>query len=238
MLSVVVHLWEGHDARRRFLPEHVNVFASMFKRTLELEHEVVCVTDRRDGLDPHLVRWVETPAAARELRKIPSPEGHSRFPSCYQRLWNWSTEARSVFAPRILAADIDTLLLRDWSDQLLYPDNLVGDRPRMRWGNENRIAGGLYLLTTGSHPEVWENFKGAASIADARDAGFRGSDQAWISYCVGRKARIWPQNAGIYSVRDFLDKNQPLPDAARLVHFNGPRKPWDCQLDWVTTHWR
>lgn len=237
MLSVVVHMWRGHDERRQFLPEHVNTFARMFRRVLTLEHEVVCVSDERDGLDKSVVRWVETPAAARALRAIPSPEG-TRFPTCYQRLWNWSREARNVFAPRILAADIDTALLRDFSDELLYPDDLVGNRPTMTWGNPNRIAGGLYLLTTGSHPEVWEKFTGADSIKLARLAGFRGSDQAWISYCVGIKARLWGASAGIYSVRDFLDKNKPLPADARLIHFNGPRKPWDLQLDWVRESWR
>lgn len=238
MLSVVCWLWQGHDPRRVFLPEHVNTMARMYRRHLKIEHQVVCVCESGEGFDEG-VKWVKMPDAAVELRQIPSPEGSPRFPTCYPRLWNWSREARRVFGERILAIDIDHVLLADISDLVTLRHTLVGERPQMKWGNPQRIAGGMYLLTTGAHPEVWEGFRGGDSIKEARLAGFRGSDQAWISYRVGASAHLWPKNCGLYSVRDFLDTNAPLPADARLVQFNGPRKPWDCMhLDWVSANWR
>lgn len=234
MLSVVCWLWGGRGLGvRPYRPAHVNVLASMLRRHLRVPHELVCITDQTEGFDD-TVRVAPMPAAAADLGKLKTPEG-GRFPSCYRRLWLFSSEARQL-GQRFLLVDIDVVLTGDITHLVQRDEPFVGWRPRAGWGNNNRIGGGLYLMEAGARTDVFEQFRGPASIAKARAAGFRGSDQAWISYQLRQGVACWPDGSGIYSVRDL--KNGKLPADARLVQFNGTRKPWDRSWSWVEEHYR
>lgn len=238
MISIVCWLWKGPDPRRQFLPVHVNVLQRMIARTLSIPHRFICMTDEvgpfSDGVEVYAL-----PTEARDVGTIESPEGQ-RFPSCYRRLWNFSSEAAQLFGEHILAIDIDLVVLKDLAPILDRPEDFVGVRPQMTWGNQQRVAGGMYLLRTGSHAAVWNTFRRQPnhSIAAARAAGYRGSDQAWLSYCLGASAPVWNGTAGLYSIRDLREGKSPLPADARLVQFNGPRKPWQSDLYWVKAHWQ
>ncbi len=234
MISIVTWLWA--EGFRDYGPEHVNALGRMLARRVSVPHRFICIADKVDGFEAH-VEVLRTPAAAVEVGKLRSPEG-VRFPSCYRRLWAFSEDAR-ILGERILVLDLDTVAIRDLAPIAEYSSEpFVGWRPRMTWGNGQRIGGGMYLLTTGSRRFVWDCFKGEASIAEARAARYRGSDQAWLSYCLGTGETYWPDNAGIYSIRDIKDGRLPLPKDARLVHFNGPQKPWNSPLPWVREHWQ
>lgn len=235
MISVVTWLWAATTPHRRFCTDYVNTECRMFARNLGVPHRFLCIADEPHGLDTR-VEFIETPAAAREVGELRTPEG-SRFPSCYRRLWMFSREAR-MLGDLVLLVDIDLILMRPIPDLLEPVANFVGWRPAIGWGASDRVAGGIYLLKTGMHTSVWESFRGVPSISAARREGYRGSDQAWISYQLGRDATIWPRNSGIYSIRDMKDGAAPLPPDARLVQFNGPTKPWDSKLPWVREHWR
>lgn len=225
---------------RIFLPGHVNTLARACARHLS-GHRFVCVADKSDGLEPH-VEWLKTPDAAAALSELRSPEGE-RFPSCYRRLWVFSEEAR-VLGDHILTTDIDAVVLRDLAPLFDTPGDFVGWRPYRDWGRRLRFGGGTYLLRTGTRTEVWTRFRGQESIVEARAAGFRGSDQAWLSYLLAEKEPYFGKDAGIYSVRD-LGPGLNLPSDARIVHFNGHTKPWHYHADlrllggqWVRAHWR
>lgn len=231
MISVVAWLWR--DGGRDFRADHVNSLARAFKSKCTIAHRFICIADSPEGLAAP-VEYVETPAAARRLAALRTPEGE-RFPSCFRRLWMFSPDARALGA-RVLLVDIDLVVTADPAPLFDYDHDFVGWRPRMKWGNNQRIGGGLYLLKTGRRAFVWETFNGAESIAAARRAGFRGSDQAWMSHCLADNF-VWPASAGIYSIRDLREGRLPLPPDARLVQFNGPRKPWTSTLSWVKDHW-
>lgn len=231
----MTYQWRGPDPRRQFLPEHVTTLARSIKRTLSIPHRFVCVTDETVGFGPE-VEVFATPSRAVALGKLASPEG-SRFPSCYRRLWSFSKEA-AVLGERLFVIDIDLVVLRDMAHLLNRKEDFVGWRPLARWGNPARIGGGMYLLKAGTHVDVYEQFRGESSIREARRAGFRGSDQAWLSYRLGRHAIVWPKEAGLYSIRDFADGRLPLPEDAVAVQMNGPQKPWSSSLSWIREHWR
>lgn len=228
-ITIVTWLWQGN---RAYLPEHVNVLAAMFRRHLSIEHRFVCISDTQDGFDS-AVEVMPIPAAAAQLGQLKTPEG-KHFPSCYRRLWMFSREAECL-GQRVLLIDIDAVVTGNIDHLFDAQDSFVGWRPIANWGTGNRLAGGMYLLTTGSHTEVFERFKGAKSITEARTRGYRGSDQAWISYQIGRNAVVWPKQSGIYSVRDFQGE---LPADACVVHFNGKTKPWHGGHEWIKEHWR
>jgi hypothetical protein len=240
-VSIVCYLWSGtHNlSRREFLPRHVNTLSRMVHRHVTIPHRFVCISDTNNGLEHH-VEWVQTPAHVRALGTIPTPEG-PRFPSCYRRLWSWGEECRAYLGPRQLVIDIDLVITRNIDHILTRDEDFVGWRPYRDWGAKLRYGGGLYLLTTGARQFVFDNFKGVESVKKARDAGYRGSDQAWISYqlCHERDTEepYYDKAQGLYSVRD-LDAKLTLPKDACLVQFNGTTKPWQSPVQWVRDNWK
>lgn len=237
-MRFVVWIWKGP---RNYRPEHVNLLNRQLQR-LGGGHTLVAVTDDTSGFEAG-IEVVKTPPAALALAKLCTPE-KPNFPSCYRRLWMFSEEAKAL-GDVVTLIDVDLVFCRDPSS-LERPEDFVGWRPLRTWGSENRFGGGIYQLRTGTRRHVWESFKGAASIAQARAAGLRGSDQAWLSYCLAKSEACWPKNCGIYSVRDLthvtntrpvvrgrthptiLRSSKPLalPEDAVLVQFNGPDKCW------------
>lgn len=233
MLSIVTWIWS--EGFRDYRPEHVNTLRRMVARHLSVPHRLVCVTDETKGFDPDVV-VMKTPKEAAALSHIRSPEGQ-RFPSCYRRLWMFSDAAREL-GDRVLLIDVDLLVVKDFANVVNRDEDFVGWRPYRDWGAQMRFGGGIYLLRTGTRTKVWDNFKGADSIAKARSKGYRGSDQAWISYQLGATEPYWDRDAGIYSVRDF--PNAPMPADARIVQTNGPVKPWSDaarSIPWMREAW-
>ena len=225
-------MWNDvHLGDRPYAPEHVNALRIAVARHLPLPHRFICVADSYEGFDAE-VEVILTPPEAKEIGELRSPEG-GRFPSCYRRLWNFS-EGAKVFGDRILCTDVDWVPTGDLAPLFDRTEDFVGWRPLKCWGKNMRLGGGVYLLTPGTRTEVWSTFRGPPSIAEARRAGFRGSDQAWISYKLGGTAAVYGRDAGIYSIRDLDNGQQPLPTDARMVHFNGHQKMWTSPLPWVS----
>ncbi len=227
------------SAPRHFKPEHVNRLQELFALHLPIPHRFVCITDDVEGFSDK-VTVIKTPEAALAAGRIRSPEGN-RFPSCYRRLWAQSDEAKSVLSERVLLGDIDMLPVNGLSPIVDRAEPFVGWRPFRDWGKKQRIGGGLYLFTPGAHPKVWVDFikNPHAAVAEARAAGFRGSDQAWLSHKLAGRVPVWGRDSGLYSIRD-LGSTHEFPADARLVQFNGPDKMWSYRgpASWVAHHWK
>jgi len=235
MVSIVTWLWNGTGlGDRPYAPEHVNTLRRAVARYMSVPHRFVCVADSAEGFDPK-VEVLITPPEARAVGRLRSPEG-GRFPSCYRRLWNFSPGA-TVLGDRLLCIDVDLVPTKDWAPLVDRHEEFVGWRPYRDWGQKLRFGGGIYLLKAGTRPNVWTDFNGAESIQAARAAGFRGSDQAWLSYKLGGCEPYYGKDVGIYSIRDMKGSENRLPADARLVQFNGPQKPWSSPLRWVKDHW-
>lgn len=235
MKSIVTWLWNGTGlGDRPYEPKHVNTLRKAVARNMSEPHRFICVADSSDGFDKEVEVFI-TPPEAKEIGELRSPEG-GRFPSCYRRLWNFS-EGAKAFGERILCIDIDLVPVRNWAPIFARTEQFVGWRPYRDWGRKLRFGGGIYLLTTGTRTHVWTGFRGHSSIGRARTAGFRGSDQAWLSYTLGGKEPYWGREAGIYSIRDMKGKEHKIPHDATLVQMNGPVKPWTSPLPWIKDHW-
>jgi hypothetical protein len=250
VISIVTWLW--NTGFREYRPEYVNVMYYMVARNLPCDFRFVCVTNETYGFDPR-IEVMAIPKEAAALARLESPEG-KRVPSCYQRLWMFSEAAR-VCGDRVLLLDIDLVIKGDISALVTSPHDFVGWRPTMEWGNKDRLAGGAYLLTTGSYTGVWTEFVDDPLVSQkrARDAGYRGSDQAWISFYLAEHAHCWPHGL-MASVNDFEIKQkvpygkyvpQPQnhqfcnPSDAPVIQFNGPKKPWMLlDVPWISEHWQ
>jgi len=235
MISFVTWKWQAAGTSRTFSSAHVNVLYAMVKRHYPNPFRFICITDDPEGLDDR-IDWIQIPVRFDDLI---SPQG-KRFPNCYCRLWAFSREA-IILGERILSLDIDCIILDDLRPLVDRDEDFVG------WSDDEhfadgKIAGGIYLLRTGSMPHIWEDFDPEKSPTQAFERGNQGSDQGWMSY------KIYPPK-GKFTVGDGLIKInwttpgwRRAPKDARIVFTNGVKPPWSSEIQarypWVKDHWR
>lgn len=235
MISFVCWKWETPGRKRIFESWHVNVLRAMVARHYPEPHRFICITDDPAGLDPD----IEAIPCPVRFDDIASPHG-PRFPSCYRRLWVWSREARALLGPRIFCLDIDCVVVRDLRPLVNRPEQFVG------WCDEkfgwNKVAGGAYMLETGTMPHVWEDFDPARSPAIAHAAGNGGSDQGWMSYKLYPPPGRWDRHDGLVKINWTIEGVRALPGAARIVFTSGLNPPWSPTVQrkypWIQDHWK
>ncbi len=213
----------------------MRVLRNMVRRHYAKPHRFVCVTDDPAGIDPD----VEIVPLWNDHANVPSPHGGLN-PSCYRRLKAFSAEIASVFGQRFVSVDLDCVITGD-----LRP---LWDRPEdfVCWGDTNPLPGSHYngsmmMLTAGARRKVWEMFDPKTSPQKAKRAGCWGSDQGFISYCLGPGEARWTKADGVYSYRNDLQPRNSLPANARIVLFHGKIDPWAppaSGIDWVRQHYR
>jgi hypothetical protein len=234
----------------------VNVLARMVAQHLPEPHRFICITDAVEGFSAD-VEVIDMPPEARALKAIRSPEGQ-KFPASYPRLWTFSPAARGL-GERVLMLDIDCLIVSDMRRLFAMPDDFVGWRVRPPPGGPPRFGGGTWLHRTGTRTHVWERFveNPQAAIQQARNAGYRGSDQAWISLCLSKTEPAWPEPSGIFCAQDYRQRPpkvstrrrarpQPavgplkVPAGAIILHMNGHEhlKPWSVRDVITEKYWR
>lgn len=233
-ITFVTWMWDQPGQPPRFLPSYVNVLRAMIERNYNAPHRLVCVADDPSGLDPR-IEFVRTPITYSQLRH---PKG-GRFPSCYRRLWNFSADAAIAFGPRIVSLDIDVVITGNLRPLFDRDDDLIcWTDPRDTWAN--KVAGGLYLLRTGTHTHVYDRFDPARSPDEAKACGVSGSDQGWMSHVLYPPKASWTFRDGVYSSK-WIDPGRDLPPGVRIVSTPGKLKPWHRELQrlhpWITRHW-
>lgn len=221
-LSIVCWRWGD-----KYTAEHVNALRRMVERWYPAPHYFMCVTDDDQGLDDGIIC---IPDRA-DWQHLPSPHG-GNAPSCYRRLRMFSPHETLEFGPRLVSLDLDCVIVGDMRPLWDRPDDVVLWRDPMY---PNQANGSMLLLKTGSRPDVWTGFDPNRSPQIAKDAGFRGSDQAWLSFCLQGSPR-WTRADGVYSFR--VDCKAGLPKGARVVFFHGRVKPWDVSDAWVKENYR
>src|SRR4029079_12831383 len=95
------------------------------------------------------------------------------------------------------------------------------------WGETDPRSyynGSMMLMTAGARPQVWTQFNAATSPRMAFKAGRFGSDQGWISYCLGKVEPIWTTKDGVYSFNIHIRPKtwsagppKPIPTDSRHV---------------------
>lgn len=214
--------------RSAFGPETVNILRRMVARHYPQPHRFVCVTDDARGIDAD----IEVMPDFGDFANVPSPHGHMN-PSCYRRLRLFHPQAAEWFGDRFVSLDLDAVVTGDLSALWNRPEDFVV------WGNTNRTTlynGSMVLMTAGARPKVWTAFDPATSPNKAKASGSFGSDQGWMSYCLGPGEAKWSTADGVYSFRNDIQATKRLPENARIVMFHGRTDPWSPvgqQMPWV-----
>lgn len=242
MLEVVCWKWTTQGYRSTFNADTVNVLRDMIARHLRQRHRFTCITDDAKGIDGD----IRVIPLWDDFAKVPNPS-NPRNPSCYRRLRMFSAEARDIIGERILSLDLDAVITGPLDPLVDRPEDFViwggqtvqpGGRVTYNWYN-----GSLMLLRAGTRTRVWTEFNPATSPRAAHMAGCRGSDQGWISYCLGKNEATWGTKEGVYSFRNHIIPSKGiLPSNARFVAFHGQYDPWHRHVQqaypWVAKHYR
>ena len=229
MISIVTFLW--NDGFRDYSSDHVNILAKSVEDLVSLQHKFICVYDQVDpeGFDHSRVTSIPLPDSAKWTRNLKNPVS-DRLPSSYRRLWAFSKEAECL-GERILLLDVDCLIVADLKPLFEYSDaDFVGWKPRLEFPGKKtkepkRIGGGTWLLRTGTNTHIWENLS-EHGVLKAKNAGWKGSDQAWLSYNFADSCVCWPKDMGIYNNQETRLWKSNIPEDAKIIHFNGKEKPW------------
>jgi len=245
MLTIVCFKWKPKDywtgiSRCEFTSEHVNTLLNMVNRHYHKPFRFVCVTDDPLGLD----RGVEYHPLWDDLADVET--AMDGWVSCYPRLKIFSKEMAEVFGPRILVLDIDTVIVDDVTELWDRPEPFVGIRLHP-WSEidgplNDSYGGAMYLMDAGAFPEVWDDFDVLNSPQESKHHGFRGSDQAWISYKLGPGHPVWIVADGVVSSRQdaLLVRHRTRP-GTRIVMFHGRHRPWGKRAQgcsWVRKNYR
>ncbi|TCU14710.1 hypothetical protein EV132_10878 [Rhizobium sullae] len=167
------------------------------------------------------------------------PENGKAGLSCYRRLRVFAPDAGDLFGERLVSIDLDVIILRDIAPLWDYDGDfaICG-----AFTARSHYNGSMWMLKTGARPDVWTDFNPETVPRLCAENGLRGSDQAWISLKLGPSEKRWTKEDGIYSYgNDLYPNGGVLPDNARLVSFNGNKKPWQTGLrkkySWIKEGW-
>lgn len=228
--------WNQEGYRSSYSAREVHVLRNMVRRHYAKPHVFCCVTDDPTGIDSD-VKVVPMPHNFSELKNPSFKKG----PNCYRRLFGFSEQARAAIGERIVSLDLDVVVTDDISPLVDRDEEFVG------WGDAiyraKKYNGSLWMLTAGARKHVWDEFDPMTSPEIANAAGYRGSDQGWISYSLrDRHEANWSVHDGVYSYRvHILPFGGRLPPDARIVIFHGLFDPWGPEaqsLEWVRQHYR
>lgn len=232
MISFVAWKWATPGYRSTFDARAVNVLAAMVRRHYPAPHRFICVTNDAAGINGE----IEVVRDLEDFADIRSPHG-GRAPSCYRRLRIFSADAAATFGERIVQLDLDSVITGDLRPLVDRPEDVVAWSDPLRPAQYN---GSFLLLTAGARPQVWDRFDPRRSPREARAAGWLGSDQAWITHCLGPGEARWSRADGVYSYRvDRLADR--LPEGARIVFAHGREDPWGAEMQrlaWVREYYR
>ena len=231
--SIVAFKWSQKNYRSQFGPETVNTLFAMLRRSYAKPFRAICVTDDPAGIDGS----IETIPLWSDYADLPSPHGSNR-PSCYRRLKVFSRDIGQLFGSRFAVVDLDCVVTGDLAPILDRKEDFI------MWGDTHprtHYNGSLLLMSAGARPAVWEKFDPVASPIRTKRKGFYGSDQGWISYCLGPHEARFTTRDGVYSYRIHLSQAKSLPENCRIVFFNGRLDPWAAEvkdLPWIRDYYR
>lgn len=226
-LLVLTWLWTQAGGRATYTARHVNIWADMIGRHLDVDHEVACVTDMPEGINPR-VRIIPPPG---DFVDVEIPTWRHGRPRCHRRLALFRPDAAELFgADRVLNCDLDVVVC-----DALAPLLGGGEDFRIARGTASSRAfnGSLFMLRLGSRPRVYTEF--TPERAAAAGQKHVGSDQSWMAKCLAGEKTWGPEDGVVWWHQRYL---APKP---RMVTFPGELKPWslvDVGDRFVSRHYR
>lgn len=217
-LTIMTWFWKQPGGRTVYGPDTVNVWADMVRRNLSMPHRIACVTAHPEGIDSG-IDIIDPPG---DFEDIKLPTWGPDKPQCLRRIALFRPDAASIFGKRFVSMDMDSIVMGPLDPLFDRPDDFVmfagttAHRP---------YNGSLLMMDAGARPQVYEKMTPEGAIkAGSR---FIGSDQAWISWVLGRGEKTWTHWDGVHAYNSMKSGNEKT----RVLFFFGNPKPWDLLHD-------
>lgn len=214
MITILTWLWSQPHSRTTYNASHVNLWAAMVSRNLSMPHQLACVTNTPEGIDPG-VRIITPPG---EFEDVQTKRWSNGRPSCYRRLAMFRRDAAEVFGERFVCMDLDVVIGGPLDPLFDRPDDLVifnGTAPSRPYN------GSMMMLRAGCRPQVHEAFTEEGAVEAGQK--FAGSDQAWLAHILGGNESTWGEADGVVWYGPGYKRRSVRP---RVLFFPGMVKPW------------
>lgn len=230
MITVLTWLWRLPDCRTQYNASHVNIWASMVKRNITIDHRIACVTDIPKGIDPS----IEIIPLPQDFVDVRIPTWGEKLPQCLRRLAMYRPDAADIFGERFVSMDLDCVIGGSLDTLFDIPDDFKMYKGTSRSRPYN---GSMQLMTAGARSKVYTEFSPEKAVEAGKK--FLGSDQAWISHCLGAGEAVWDLDDG---VAWWGQRHQSPMETRRIMFFPGHPKPWDApwpdeHVKWIRRHY-
>ncbi len=235
-LSVVSWKWTPMPGPSPFSAIHVNALRAALDRHLHLPFTMFCVTDDATGIDG-------------DVRIVPLPTTYAHTPRCRRRMQQFDRDFASQFGPRMLALDLDLVIVDDITRIVDRPEPVVC----LRIDYAKVYSGSFLLMNTGALHDLWVQFhtdpEGYPKRAWPRGIG---SDQAMLNHYLSSKPPVpcWGARDGFVTFfgdgyerfeRLGVGPHRPtLPPGARVIVLGSSDLAalTDDRYTWARDHWR
>ena len=229
MLTIFTWLWSQPGGRTKYTAFHVNLWAARVRASLTIPARIACVTHEPEGIDD----WIDIIAPPRDFDEVRIPTWGIKFPQCLRRISMFRPDAAKWFGERFVSMDMDCVVAGNL-------DSLFTDDCDFRMYRGTSAArpynGSMLMMRAGARPDVFTAFTPEKAVEAGQK--FVGSDQAWISYVLGRGERTWDASDGVMWWWEY--KRELSGAEPRLIFYPGTPKPWDLLSEepFVREHYR
>lgn len=186
--------------------DHVYWLAEQVKQHVSIKHQFICLTDAK-------IPDIETRPL---LHNLPG--------------W-WSKLELFRAFDSAFYLDLDTVLLNDISEMIIYPHTFTALRD-LNKNRHNGIGSGV-MAWSGGHKSLFQTFmKRHHHFMQAYNTAHRWGDQGFIQdnvQNVGKFQDLFPFSIESYK---FDIETNPKPSTS-IVCFHGKPRPWDVQKTWI-----
>jgi glycosyltransferase involved in cell wall biosynthesis len=219
VLKILLWKWKQKNTKFEYTSEHVNLAVEQLRDNTTIPLRFACVTDDPVGINED-IEILPLPYDFMSVRSNDWSEALGK-PQCFIRLAMYSPWAEYTFgAKRFASIDLDFKVLGNMDDIFSRTEDFIiaqSGNPAIRPYN-----GSLQMLTAGARPQVYTQF----TKEEYEKAPHRwvGSDQRWISHCLGDKEATWKPIDGVYFcspgkwIKGYKKK---VPSNAKIVFFAG-----------------
>ena len=150
----------------------------------------------------------------------------------------FSPDMKDIIGNRFVVLDLDAVITDDMTPLFLRNEEFVicqGTAPRTPYNSS------MILMTAGKRSQVWSEFDKQKIPEFIKQTKLVGTDQAWISACLGPNEATWGPNDGVLSFHNHVIKEDRLPANAKIVFFQGKYDPSHKNLQakhpWIVKYW-
>lgn len=235
MITFCAWKWKMSDGRDRFDARHVNVLRAALDRHVRIDHELVCITDDRTGIDG-------------DVRIVPMPTDFDKSPRCRRRMQQYSRDFALKLGTWLVTIDLDVVIVGDLTPIVKRPEPIVG----WKVGHAGVYSGSFLMHDAGALDGAWRKFA-RDPIGYPRQVQAKGvpSDQAMLNAWLATQPPIaeWTEADGFvtyygkgYERLEHLGvgpSHPHLPTNARIVVLGSADLDvlQPGRFEWVDEHW-